>query len=173
MTPSAEELAAIAEREAEAERAARAAEREALLPGCDASPEDIDGYANGRIPQSALCALPSGDLLRADAAYAFAALNAAYREATGNDLCIGNTYRSYSQQVALHAEKPSMTAEPGTSNHGWGTAVDLCGGAERFGTATYRWLSANAPDYGWVNPDWAQAGGSRPEPWHWEFEGSE
>ena len=94
MTPSPEELAAIAAREAEAERAAREAERAALLPGCEASPDATDDYANGRIPESALCALPSGDLLRADAAFAFASMNAAFNEAFGEDICVGNTYRS-------------------------------------------------------------------------------
>jgi hypothetical protein len=172
MTPSPEELAAIAAREAEAERAAREAERAALLPGCEASPDATDDYANGRIPESALCALPSGDLLRADAAFAFASMNAAFNEAFGEDICVGNTYRSYSEQVSLHSQKPSMTAEPGTSNHGWGTAVDLCGDGASFGTSVYKWLIANGPDYGWDNPDWARAGGSRPEPWHWEFEGA-
>jgi hypothetical protein len=28
----------------------------------------------------------------------------------------------------------------------------------------------NAPRYGWINPAWAQPGGSGPqEAWHWEF----
>ena len=29
----------------------------------------------------------------------------------------------------------------------------------------------NAMAYGWFHPAWAQAGGSKPEPWHWEFAG--
>jgi hypothetical protein len=24
-------------------------------------------------------------------------------------------------------------------------------------------------EFGWINPDWALPGGSKPEPWHWEF----
>jgi hypothetical protein len=35
------------------------------------------------------------------------------------------------------------------------------------------WLAANGRDYGWVNPPWAQPGGSRPEPWHWEFDSAQ
>jgi LAS superfamily LD-carboxypeptidase LdcB len=58
---------------------------------------------------------------------------------------------------------------PGTSNHGWGLAVDLCGGVNLFGTAQTVWMQLNAGHYGWVHPDWAQAGGRNPEPWHWEF----
>ena len=25
------------------------------------------------------------------------------------------------------------------------------------------------PAYGWDNPEWARAGGSKNEPWHWEY----
>jgi LAS superfamily LD-carboxypeptidase LdcB len=62
-----------------------------------------------------------------------------------------------------------MAAVPGTSNHGWGRAVDLCGGIESFGTPQHDWLVANAPRFGWVHPSWAEVTGSRPEPWHFEF----
>ncbi|MDQ6524924.1 M15 family metallopeptidase [Nocardioides sp. LHD-245] len=48
----------------------------------------------------------------------------------------------------------------------------LCGGVASFGTDEYRWMTVNAPATGWVNPSWARAGGSRPEPWHWEYVGS-
>jgi hypothetical protein len=31
-------------------------------------------------------------------------------------------------------------------------------------------MRANAPRYGWENPDWALPGGPGPyEPWHWEY----
>jgi hypothetical protein len=33
----------------------------------------------------------------------------------------------------------------------------------------YVWLRLHAPDYGWDNPSWAQLGGAKPEPWHFEF----
>lgn len=33
----------------------------------------------------------------------------------------------------------------------------------------YQWLDANAPRYGWVNPDWARDGGNYDECWHWEY----
>jgi hypothetical protein len=58
---------------------------------------------------------------------------------------------------------------PGTSNHGWGVAVDLCGGVERFDTAQHQWMVANSMAFGWFHPGWAQATGSKPEAWHWEF----
>ena len=69
----------------------------------------------------------------------------------------------------LYATKPNLAARPGTSNHGWGTALDLCGGIQDFGTAEHEWMFLNAPLYGWFHPAWAQRGGSRPEPWHFEF----
>ena len=126
----------------------------------------LSGYANGMLPASALCPLngTNGMLLRADAAAAFNRMAAA-----GGMPCAGNSYRSYSLQVSVYAEKPSLAAVPGTSNHGWGVAVDFACGAERFGSPGYRWLKANGPKYGWTHPSWAEPSGSRPEPWHWEY----
>ncbi|WP_162616453.1 M15 family metallopeptidase [Xylanimonas allomyrinae] len=48
-------------------------------------------------------------------------------------------------------------------------AVDLGGNVAGFGSDGYRWLAANAGAFGWENPDWARPGGSKPEPWHWEY----
>ncbi|HET6987431.1 MAG TPA: peptidoglycan DD-metalloendopeptidase family protein [Kribbella sp.] len=127
------------------------------------------GYSNGMIPASKLCGLGSGHMLRCDAAAAYAQLAAAYRARFGKTLCITDSYRSYASQVDLYARKPSLAALPGTSNHGWGVAVDLCGGIDKYGTAQYVWMKAHAPSFGWVHPAWADQGGSREEPWHWEF----
>jgi LAS superfamily LD-carboxypeptidase LdcB len=33
-------------------------------------------------------------------------------------------------------------------------------------------MKENAGQFGWVHPAWAQQGGSKPEPWHWEFVGA-
>jgi LAS superfamily LD-carboxypeptidase LdcB len=84
---------------------------------------------------------------------------------------VTDAYRSFAEQVDLYARKPHLAAYPGRSNHGWGTAVDLCGGAQRFATPEHEWLRAHAPLFGWFHPSWAAAGGSRPEAWHWEFAG--
>lgn len=131
------------------------------------------GYPNGAIPASALCPLSyaSGHRLRADAAAAFNRLTEAARAARGVPLCVTDSYRSYASQVVLFKEKPDLAARPGTSNHGWGVAVDLCGGVQDFGTSAHAWLQANAGAYGWDHPAWAGPGGSRPEPWHWEYVG--
>jgi LAS superfamily LD-carboxypeptidase LdcB len=132
-----------------------------------------DGYPNGQIPTATLCPVwgAPGQLLRGDAARAFSALSREYAKAFGKPICVTDSYRSRSQQVALYATKPNLAARPGTSNHGWGTATDLCGGIESFGTAQHAWLLSHAPLYGWFHPSWAQPSGSRPEPWHWEFAG--
>lgn len=132
-----------------------------------------DGYANGQIPTAALCPLWGAphQMLRGDAARAFGALSREYDRAFGEPICVTDSYRSRSAQVSLYATKPQLAARPGTSNHGWGTAVDLCGGIESFGTAHHVWLLSHAPLYGWFHPSWAEPSGSRPEPWHWEYAG--
>lgn len=134
---------------------------------------DVTAYPNGQIPASALCPVwgAPGHLLRADAAFAFDQLAVAFARQYGRTLCVTDSYRALDSQVLLRAAKPSLAAVPGMSNHGWGKAVDLCGGVERFDTAEHQWMRLNAPLYGWFHPSWAQQGGSRPEPWHWEYAG--
>ena len=139
----------------------------------DCAGRSTSGYANGNIPASALCPLryAPGQVLRADAAAAFNQLTEAYRAARGTPICITDSYRDYATQVRLFATKPSLAAVPGTSNHGWGVAVDLCGGIQDYGTPAYTWMKANAPRFGWIHPAWAEPGGNRQEPWHWEYTG--
>ena len=66
--------------------------------------------------------------LRCDAAASYAALADAFAAAFGPPLCITDSYRSFAAQVAAFRAKPRLAAVPGTSNHGWALAVDLCGG---------------------------------------------
>ncbi|MCZ2830303.1 D-alanyl-D-alanine carboxypeptidase family protein [Modestobacter sp. VKM Ac-2986] len=140
-------------------------------PGTAASPAEAawGGWSNGRIPADQLCGIGPSHRLRCDAAAAYTAMSAAYQGAFGTPLCITDSYRSFGAQVDAHARKPRITAVPGTSNHGWGLAVDLCGGVNVFGTAQTAWMQLNAGHFGWVHPDWAQARGQNPEPWHWEY----
>jgi hypothetical protein len=131
------------------------------------------GYPNGLIPPSALCPLGvAGHMLRCDAAAAWKAMAAAFASAFGTQLCITDSYRTYASQVRLYGQKPALAAVPGTSNHGWGLAVDLCGGIDHFGTPQYQWMVANAGRFGWLHPNWADPGNGREEPWHWEFAGT-
>ncbi|GAA2804130.1 peptidoglycan DD-metalloendopeptidase family protein [Kribbella solani] len=127
------------------------------------------GYSNGMIPAGKLCAIGGGQMLRCDAAAAYLQMTGAYRAQFGKSLCITDSYRSYTAQVDLYQRKPSLAALPGTSNHGWGVAVDLCGGIDKYNTPQYLWMKAHAGNYGWLHPGWAEQGGNREEPWHWEF----
>ena len=131
------------------------------------------GYPNGLIPPSALCPIGvASHSLRCDAAAAYKAMSTAFAGAMGAPICITDSYRTYASQVRLYGQKPALAAVPGTSNHGWGLAVDLCGGIEKFGTAQYAWLKANAGRFGFLHPDWAEPGRGREEPWHWEYAGT-
>jgi LAS superfamily LD-carboxypeptidase LdcB len=159
--------ARAAEREAEEARqaaAARAAEAKEMA-------KSAESYGNGRIPSNVLCELSwaGGEQLRCDAAAALEDLNGAYRSAFGRNLDLTDGYRSYADQLTVAATKGALAAVPGTSNHGLGQAVDLSGGIESFGTAEHAWMVDNAGQYGWKLPGWAQAGGSKPEAWHWEY----
>lgn len=87
-------------------------------------------------------------------------------------MCVKDSYRTLSAQQQAYADKPGLAAVPGTSNHGFAVAVDLCGGVEAGQGEAYEWLRARAVDFGWDNPDWARPDGSRPEPWHWEYIGA-
>jgi cell wall-associated NlpC family hydrolase len=128
------------------------------------------GYSNGRIPASALCALGVGHhALRCDAAASYMAMSTAFQSAFGSPLCITDSYRSYASQVSAYQRKPALAAYPGTSNHGWALAVDLCGGINVAGSPQWTWMTANATRFGFMSPDWAQPGAEKPEPWHWEY----
>jgi len=159
------EAEAAAKAQAEAEAAARAAaERVAHAAAAAAS------YGNGQIPGDLLWGISWTDHeLRADAAESLERLNSAFAAAFGMNLQINDGYRSYADQVAMKASRGYWAATPGHSNHGLAVAVDI--GGLSYGNAMYRWLAENAGAYGWVNPDWAQAGGRKPEPWHWEYVG--
>lgn len=175
--PTPEEIAAkkaaeeaAARKAAEEAAARRAAEEAARLAALAA---EAARYGNGRIPGHLLAPLPWSphNVLRADAAARLTRLNDAFRAAFGTDLGVTDSYRSYGDQVAVKRKRGFWAARPGYSNHGFGVAVDLGTGVASFGTAQYRWMKEHAPAYGWVHPDWAEPGGRKPEPWHWEFAG--
>jgi len=164
----------------EAARAAAARRARELANSLNASPAECaaasgasypsgpwGGYSDGLIPASALCAIIGGGALRPDAAVAFNKMSQAYARTFGSPLCINASYRPYSDQVRLFREEPSFAAVPGTSNHGWGLAVDLGCGVQNYGSAQYRWMTQHAGSYGWVHPSWAVHNPF--EPWHWEF----
>lgn len=139
-----------------------------------AAPAELNGntYENGKIPEGDLCDLGSewpGQKLRCDAADKFGAMNEAFKTALGKNIGVTDSYRNYEQQVKCKQEKGDLCAEPGTSNHGCGQALDLSTNINNFGSTEYNWMKSNAQTFGWMHPAWAEPGGSKPEPWHWEF----
>jgi LAS superfamily LD-carboxypeptidase LdcB len=129
---------------------------------------DARKYPNGLIPSRYLCPLPQpGRSLRADAALAFYNLNSAYKRRFGTPMCLTDSYRPLAEQQQIYSQRPGMAAVPGHSNHGYGTAVDLCGGVQSQGSAQFNWLQSNSKRYEWFHPSWAYS--SPFEPWHWEY----
>lgn len=139
------------------------------LPEC--ATDVATTHGNGQLPAEALCPLPghADHKLRPDAARGLVGLAAAYEEWFGTPLCITDSYRSLGSQQALAARKPGLAAVPGTSEHGWGLALDFGCGVEDYATPEHRWMAVNAERFGWGQPDWAKDGGAREEPWHWEY----
>ncbi|MDN5755460.1 MAG: M15 family metallopeptidase [Micrococcaceae bacterium] len=142
-------------------------------PGSWKEPGPWGGHDNGKIPLSEMSEIPwaKGEYVRKDSLGPLVALNKKFKKKFGYDLGITDSYRDYDEQVATKKAKGNMAAEPGTSKHGWGLALDLGTGINNFGTPEYNWMKDNAPAHGWRHPDWAEPGGSLPEPWHWEFWG--
>lgn len=140
------------------------------------------GHENGRIPDAALCPIPfaPGHRLECTAAAALVQLNEAYKAEHGRDLGLTSSYRDYAGQVYQRERWCSRgqcgnAAQPGTSNHGWGKAVDFAGFGS-LGVYTdpdYVWMASNGPRFGWVHPETMGPGGRGPhEPWHFEFRGT-
>lgn len=146
--------------------ASRSEERDPL-PGCDGSLRPAGD--NGLLASNDLCTLWDGKTqMRADAAVSLAVMNQAFIARFGADMCLSSGYRTLAQQRAVKAQKGGLAAAPGTSNHGWGLAVDLC--KDETTGAKWTWLNENAGAFGWENPAWARPGGSGPyERWHWEY----
>lgn len=155
-------------------------ERDAVLPA------QLRGVANGRIPNKFLAPCGIGSFVLVEpAAGAMRALVAA-ADADGVTIAATGTYRSYAQQEQLFVSRytttplenrptknwngttywqqprTAMAAVPGTSNHGWGLAVDV----DVTEPATAAWMRANAYKYGFVEA-------VPREPWHWEYRPSQ
>lgn len=97
------------------------------------------------------------------------AMNAAYKKAFGKNLAIDLTYRSYAEQLYWYKDRPTLAARPGTSNHGWGAAIDFWendASPYRFGQPGQKWLQAHAAEYGFTS-----VGRPAVEYWHFNFQG--
>ncbi len=125
-------------------------------------PAALVGFGNGTIPAEALTDLSiEGHSLYAPAASAFEKMVAA-AELDGVTIGVTDSYRPLAVQERLAREKGlysqgGLAATPGTSNHGWGLALDLDLDAN-----AQAWMRVNAPDYGFVED-------VPREPWHWTY----
>jgi hypothetical protein len=147
-------------------------------------------YANGEVPPHLLATLdgqPEASL-RADAAAAWNRARAAVKARTGITLRVRGWNRTRAEQVTFYLQRHRLArkgervccrwqgrgyvftgtahaAPPGTSNHGWGLAVDVedYGGVGRFDhprrVATFPILA----EHGWTD---TEGRGPIREPWH-------
>ncbi len=138
-----------------------AAQRPAALMTPAPAPASVAGFANGRIPETALVDIGGGDRLQEPAARAFVGMReAAARE--GVSLEVNDSYRSLPEQEELAERKGlysqgGLAARPGTSTHGLGLSVDL-----HLDGPAQAWMRANAGRFGF-SEDVPR------EPWHWTY----
>lgn len=127
------------------------------------------GYANGKIPKSALVQVYGNQYAAPQTAAAYRKINASFKQTFGTDLVVNSAYRSLAEQQALvdHPEKAWGPVAPvGSSNHGWGTALDFGNHISDKNSTTYKWMSQYAPLQGLTN-----TGSAFGEPGHWETVG--
>ncbi|MGC0144338.1 M15 family metallopeptidase [Pseudactinotalea sp. Z1732] len=131
----------------------------------DGIPVDLAAYGNGRIPRDALEPVGNtGHRLWAPAAQSFEKLLTA-AAADGVTIGVTDSYRPYDVQVDVVRRKGlysegGLGARPGTSQHGWGMAVDL-----DLNAPAQAWMRTNAAQFGFVED-------TPREPWHWAFQPS-
>lgn len=141
---------------------------------------------NGELPKNLVKKI-NGHELEVHACNKLMELNVKYKEKFGKDIPIGGANRSFNTQNSIfdwpYYDKNGKgrkkgtnggvaAAKPGTSQHGWGLAIDTSNLGDK-GSPKFDWMDANAPKYGWVNPGWAKKGGAGHEPWHWEYIGGD
>jgi hypothetical protein len=133
----------------------------------------VPPFPNGKIPKNQLSPIPGGQLWT-PAANAWNDLVEFVRrqegDAAADALRAGgpdSSYRLYGRQVYFKnlwtsRGKPQMAADPGTSNHGLGIAVDCPS------TLGKKMLRKYGHLFGWSNYEGARIG----EDWHWTYCGS-
>lgn len=148
-------------------------------PGPDTRyPKPKGKYPNGEVPANQLCQVPGSKSkdyrMSCRAIPDFTAMNNAYKKQFGVNLQVDHldrltTYRTVADQRVLYNKylngTGNLAAKPGTSNHGWGIALDINmrrNGAGSHQSNTYKWLNANGPTYGFDDT-------VPSEDWHWEY----
>jgi len=152
-----------------------------LAAGSKSKPTKVDGK-NGNLPASQLKSVGGGHVLYPAAADAYLKMKADY-EAEHKDPKTGkitktfklsDSYRSFEGQNKIFDwdlyNRTGKTkkigtggtiaaAYPGTSNHGWGKAIDVGP------THARKWIQANGMKYGWSWDEGKRVG----EPWHFTY----
>lgn len=132
----------------------------------------MTAYNNGFIPKSVLMRMDNGLYLSKDAGTSFNFARDDLKRRAGLNLYDFVTnwdqamYRDFAAQVQAKKDDPT-SAFPGTSNHGWGDAVDLGNGGS-YNAAVIAVMAA----HGWRRDGYT---GNYPngEPWHWHFLGTD
>jgi D-alanyl-D-alanine carboxypeptidase len=156
-------------------------------------PKRLKRFGNGMLPNRILSPTDAGGLMYTIAAIDF---NKMYEHAKRDGVILRSVgaYRSYERQEQVFrqrmtldkqlAKKPLVrriwkkkiwylrflapVAVPGTSNHGWGLAIDL----NLTDKSVLPWMCRNAPKYGFYlqGKPFTLTGKPNPEyePWHWQ-----
>lgn len=145
---------------------------------------------NGKIPTALLCGVPlaynakhsfapgytvnTRRYLNCSALAALNSLQVAFKKAFGHYATIDLTYRSYAEQQYWWKKYGyPRAAYPGTSNHGYGVAIDFEEDDQpniySWGHAANKWLLAHGGAYGFNNPFAATK--QKGEDYHFNFIG--
>lgn len=162
----------------------------ALKRGSNAGTTNSKGYTksqvlkqnNGKVSSAMLVAIPwdtEKTLIAAPALADLTRLNDAFKKKFGKNLDIDLAYRTLETQKYYYQDLgPLIAAKPGTSNHGWGLAIDVPETYDySFRGKYFTWLKANAHKYNWVHQKYLEeyrANGTKnpyAEAWHFEYVG--
>lgn len=123
--------------------------------------------SNGNLPSSSLAYVSfclethmSKKYLQKNAAASMIRMYNAYVKDKGRGFTLESCYRDIAGQKSAKAKYGSGAATVGTSNHGWGLAVDF-----KSSTVDYTWIKKNGPSYGWY------FGNVSGEKWHYVYKG--
>ena len=129
-------------------------------------------YRNGRLPASALSPIPGGRLAKGAPARSWLAMRWYVHRKTGIWLYPtgpASSYRSLVKQQEFWSNytngKGPLAARPGTSNHGWGKAVDVPLPAQQAAVRKYGHL------FGWGIAGGKLSSDAPSEAWHCTYRG--
>lgn len=136
----------------------------------------LKAQPNGKVQEKMLVAIgwdKEKTLIAAPALKDLTRLNTAFKKKFGRNMDIDLAYRTRATQDYYWGELgPYIAARPGTSNHGWGTAIDT---PETFNYSFrgkyYKWLKTHSKKFNWVHRKNLEEGSPYAEAWHFEYVG--